>query len=496
LQRVTQPIRVGRYAIHSVIANGGMASVHFGTITGAGGFARTVAVKRMHRHLANDPEFLAMFVDEARLAGRIRHPNVVATLDVLAASDELLIVMDYVHGESLAELGRLSAARKARMPAPIACAVIADVLSGLHAAHETTDDQGKPLGIVHRDVGPENVLVGADGVARVADFGVARASGRLQVTREGQVKGKIAYMAPEQVRGGVVSRSADVYGASVVLWEILTGRRLFEGERDAQLVERILYGAIEAPIAVAPSVPEPLNAIVLRGLARDPEARFATAREMIDALAGAIRAASASEVSDWVESIAGEKLAERARMLAAIDRSRDAGETSSLPRDAPPAADAVTTQSPDVANLATVRLAGPVDAAKRRQVRHVVVPALVLAALCGVGVAFARFAVAPSAAPGMMRRLGARDAAGVVVSSPTGSDAERAGPSALEPAPLPPSVVPDPTPAPSANRASEPTQPRLRRVAPSPARASSPDACDPPYTTDADGTRHYKLKCL
>src|SRR5258708_2848873 len=210
-----------------------MASVHFGRFAGPGGFARTVAVKRMHPHLAKDPDFALMFVDEARTAARIRHPNVVATLDVLTASGELLIVMEYVHGESLGALMRLAAARKSRIPPPVACALVTDVLLGLHAAHEATDDHGQPLGIVHRDVSPENVLVGADGTARVLDFGVAKAVGRLQVTREGQIKGKIPYMSPEQVRGHALGRATDIFSASAVLWEMLAGRRLFDCALDA-----------------------------------------------------------------------------------------------------------------------------------------------------------------------------------------------------------------------------------------------------------------------
>jgi len=160
--------------------------------------------------------------------------------------------MEYTQGESLAQLMRLNAGRARRISPAVACAVAADVLAGLHAAHEATDDRGRPIGIVHRDVSPDNVLVGADGSARVFDFGVAKAVGRLQVTREGQVKGTIAYMAPEQVRGGAVDRSADVYSVAVVLWEMLTGRKLFDGDRDADIVENILFGAVDAPAAVAP----------------------------------------------------------------------------------------------------------------------------------------------------------------------------------------------------------------------------------------------------
>lgn len=485
LKDVTEPIQIGRYTIHGTLASGGMASVHLGKLTGPGGFARVVAVKRMHPHLAKDSEFVAMFVDEARLAARIRHPNVVATLDVLAASDELLIVMEYVHGESLAELVRLAAARKARMPAPVACAVIADVLAGLHAAHEATDEQGRSLGVVHRDVSPTNVLVGADGIARLADFGVARAAGRLQVTREGQVKGKIAYMAPEQVRGDPLGPAADIYGASVVLWEILTGRRLFVGQRDAQVVEGILYGAIEAPSAVASSVPEALNAVVLRGLARDPTVRFGTAHEMMQEITAAVRPASPSEVSDWVELLAADKLAERAEALTWIERERYA------------AAPSETTATPRHDELATAPRAA-VDANARAStspsvLRAALRPAVAVLGLGCLGVLAWRIAIASFPSAGGVRT-------GEGAEQPASVDAG----SALTAATLTIDSPGQPTgatasvPVDSAARPADPVEARPRR-APLPGNGGRPPGradCDPPYTIDADGTRHYKLRCL
>src|SRR5580700_10113505 len=212
-------LTVGRYALHHEIASGGMATVHIGRLLGPVGFARTVAIKRLHAHMARNPEFVAMFLDEARLAARIRHPNVVSTLDVVATEGELFVVMEYVPGDSLARL--LHAAREAGepVPLPVAASIMVDVLHGLHAAHEASDERGQPLGLVHRDVSPHNVLVGTDGAAHVIDFGIAKAAGRAQVTREGQLKGKLAYMAPEQLKGGTggskVDRRADVFGAAV-----------------------------------------------------------------------------------------------------------------------------------------------------------------------------------------------------------------------------------------------------------------------------------------
>ncbi|HEX7603641.1 MAG TPA: serine/threonine-protein kinase, partial [Polyangiaceae bacterium] len=173
-------IQLGRYALHAEIAAGGMATVYLGRLHGAVGFGRTVAIKRLHPHLAKDPEFVSMFLDEAHLAARVQHPNVVPTLDVVTSDRELFLVLEYVRGESFSALIRAARAAGQTLPIPVVVAVVVGLLNGLHAAHEATDEQGKPLGIVHRDVSPQNVLVGADGVARVLDFGVAKAATRLQ----------------------------------------------------------------------------------------------------------------------------------------------------------------------------------------------------------------------------------------------------------------------------------------------------------------------------
>jgi eukaryotic-like serine/threonine-protein kinase len=181
---------IGRYAIYDAIASGGMAVVHFGRLLGQAGFSRTVAIKRLHPQYATDPEFVAMFLDEAHLAVRVQHPNVVAPLDVVFADDELLVVMDYVSGETLAQLLRCT---HGGPPAPAVIArVLVDTLQGLHAAHCAVDEHGAPLSIVHRDVSPQNVIVGTDGLSRVLDFGVAKAAMRSHATKDGEVKGKIA----------------------------------------------------------------------------------------------------------------------------------------------------------------------------------------------------------------------------------------------------------------------------------------------------------------
>jgi serine/threonine-protein kinase len=311
---------IGRYALHGEIASGGMAVVHFGRLLGPVGFSRPVAIKRLHPQLARDPSVRAMFIDEARLASRIRHPNVVPTLDVVDHEGDLLLVMEYVHGESLQPLLRAVRKRGEHVPLRITLAIMSAVLHGLHSAHEATTETGQPLHVVHRDVSPQNIVVGVDGVARVLDFGIARATVRLEHTREGIVKGKLAYMAPEQLGGSVVDRRADVYASTVVLWEMLTGKRLFVREDGgAVLVEKLLRGTIEAPSAFAPGTPRLLDAIVLHGLARTPDQRFATAREMALALERLGELAPASEVGAWVETLAAPTLTERAVRLKQLE---------------------------------------------------------------------------------------------------------------------------------------------------------------------------------
>src|SRR5208337_354216 len=222
--------------------------------------------------------------------------NVAQTLDVVAEGGELLIVMEYVAGDSLARLLRAESVRQRQVPPSIVSSVMNGVLHGLHAAHTAKSDRGVPLGIVHRDVSPHNVIVGIDGLTRVIDFGVAKAAGRIQTTRAGVVKGKLPYMAPEQLGGQETSRLADIYAAGVVLWEMLTGRRMFKADDDATLLSAVLAGPKESPRRWVAGLPPALDAVVMRALARDPAARFATAREMADALVRAVPPALATDV--------------------------------------------------------------------------------------------------------------------------------------------------------------------------------------------------------
>jgi len=313
---------LGRYVLYHVIGVGGMASVHIARHVGAMGFCRTVAVKRLHEQFARDAEFVGMFMDEARLAARVNHPNVVSMLDVVTTSSEVCLVMEYVHGADLARLltrsGRGSH-HQAVDPA-LASAIMVGALRGLDAAHVATDDAGEPLQLVHRDVSPHNIFVGLDGIPRVLDFGVAKASSRVQVTREGQVKGKLAYMSPEQILSKPVDCRSDVFAAGIVLWELLTGHRLFAFEDAGATIHSILMRPRQAPSELQPSLSPAMDAVVLRALSIEVGERFPTAAAMASALEDACAPARTEKVSAWVNDLAGEQLERQQARVRAIEK--------------------------------------------------------------------------------------------------------------------------------------------------------------------------------
>ena len=344
---------VGRYVLYDQIASGGMASVHLGRLIGPVGFSRVVAVKRLHPAYAKDQGFVTMMLDEARLASRIRHPNVVPILDVVATADELLLVMEYVHGETLARL--LRAAKKAgeRIPAAVGAAIVIDTLRGLHAAHEATNAAGEPLGIVHRDVSPQNIVVATDGSARILDFGVAKAASRTQSTAEGQLKGKLGYFAPEQIAGGDVDRRVDIFAASIVAWECVTGRRLFSADDMIATIAQVMDGEIPSLRGSDLEIPDGYAAAVRRGLDRNPAQRFQTAEEMASAIEAALRPASREAVRAFVEKLAGPALAARLDIMQRIESGEVDDTVAQVPVDISP------DQSGKVPTLRATLSAGP-----------------------------------------------------------------------------------------------------------------------------------------
>jgi serine/threonine-protein kinase len=486
---------VGRYVLYGELASGGMATVHFGRLAGPVGFSRTVAIKRLHPHFAKDPDFVTMFLDEARLCGRIRHPNVVPTLDVVSTEGEIFIVMEYVAGEALSKLLKTAWQQNIPMPPRVAATVMSSVLHGLHAAHQTKDEHGQELGIVHRDVSPQNILVGSDGASRVLDFGVAKASGRLQTTRDGQVKGKIAYMGPEQLSGGNVTRQSDVYAAAVVLWEALAGRRLFDGETEAIVMVRAIEGRIDPPSTFNPAVDAATDAVVMRGLARALEQRFATARDMALAIEQTIGLASPYEVGEWVESVASEEIGRRAQSIADIESS---AARESVPRVSVADETGVPPHS-QVSSMSVARPALSVDPGghDKRVFRGVLGLALALAVagviLGGLGLRGSRASVASAGTPtqvahearalALVGAATAKSASSATASPPSSAaDPSTGTPPTGRPLPPPPSLSPFPAPLP----------------APAAAKPAKPNAaCDPPFTVDpSTGRKKYKLECL
>ena len=331
----------GRYLLQYEIASGGMASVYLARSLGAAGFERPIAIKRIHPHLAKKPVFVDMFLDEARLNARIAHPNVCSVFDFGEADGSYFMAMEYLVGQPLSRVLGAVATRHELLSSPrwhaLASRILADACQGLHAAHELCDDHGYPLHVVHRDFTPHNVFVTYDGAVKVFDFGVARAEGRLHQTETGMLKGKLAYMSPEQVRRRPIDRRADLWAMGVVLWELVTGERLF---RRASEVDTLLAIERDAPPRLAekcPSVAPELDAIVARALAREPADRYATAREMARELnrfvARSGEPVGVAEMAEWMESRFG---ATRDQRLRAVDEARGTvSETLTHPEGAP-----------------------------------------------------------------------------------------------------------------------------------------------------------------
>ncbi|MBI3207215.1 MAG: serine/threonine protein kinase [Myxococcales bacterium] len=356
---------VGRYVLYDEIASGGMATIHLGRMIGQVGFARTVAIKRLHPHFAKDPEFVAMFIDEARLAAGIRHPNVVATLDVVALEGDLFLVMEYVEGDSLSHLVKRVHARDQRIPPGVVSGILSNVLYGLHAAHTAADDRGEALSIVHRDVSPQNILVGLDGVARVVDFGVAKAARRIMETEAGRIKGKFRYMAPEQIRADKFDCRVDVFAAGIVLWEALVGRGLFVADEPMRTMSMVLEHEIPKPSSLVPELSPEVDAVVIRALARSPSERYASAREMAIDLENAIPPAVPRVIGEWVEALVGDALKQRAaRLIELGSESSAASAALALPASVmpPSVTPPPVTPPPEAAAAAPAPPAGPVVA--------------------------------------------------------------------------------------------------------------------------------------
>ncbi len=364
-----------------------------------------------------------MFLDEARLAARIRHPNVVSTIDVDRSPDGLFLVMELVEGHALHSILRHLAMQRQSMPMEVALRIIIDLLEGLHAAHELKDAEGNALNLVHRDVSPQNVLVGDNGVSRITDFGVALASSRLSTTRGAGIKGKIAYLSPEQVTGQGVDRRSDIFAAGIVLWELLTTRRLFRGDNEGQTVAMLLAGPKKPPQEVVPSIPGGVGAACMKALEKDPAERFPTAIAMADALERAAQAGGAS--------IANHRKV--AAYIAGLDLPRPATEALADAKDGAPA----SVPAPSFSKTGAVPLVASARPAPLRSRRWLVGLVVLLAGGAAAAAIVLRSGASRAPAGEDAPATAAAEPAPSASTTPptTASAAEEAGPAPLASAP-------------------------------------------------------------
>jgi serine/threonine-protein kinase len=326
--------QLGRYRLIAELGHGGMAEVYLADMRGQGNFHKLVVIKQIRAELAEDPEFLGMFLDEARLAARLSHPNVVQTNEVGDENGRYFMAMEYLDGQPLSRV-RHRLAGKRDLPLSMYLRILADVLAGLHHAHELHDFDGAHLGVVHRDVTPPNVFITYDGEVKVVDFGIAKARNSAAETKAGVVKGKVSYMAPEQARGEPpIDRRADVFAVGVLLWEAATGARLWKGMPELTILKHLLMGDIPAASSVSPDVAPALDAIIRKAMSPDRDDRYPTAAAMQSALEDYL-AELGEEVSrrEMGRRVAEAFRGDRARMKAVIDEqlAAPADGTAALP---------------------------------------------------------------------------------------------------------------------------------------------------------------------
>ena len=274
---MTTPL--GKYKLVKLIASGGMAEVYLAKQAGAAGFEKLVCLKRILPHLARDKQFVEMFLNEARLAARLDHPNIVSIYDLGETNGNYFIAMEFIDGPNLRGVGKRAAELNELLPIPEVLKIISMAAAGLQYAHDLTDEDGQPLGLVHRDISPDNILVHRNGAAKVVDFGIAKAANSSGVTRTGTLKGKVAYMPPEQLRGSPLDRRTDVFALGVVLYEMLAGKRPWDANSEVALIGKIMTEEAPPLSELRPDAPEELLAIVDRALAKEREQRYQSCHE-------------------------------------------------------------------------------------------------------------------------------------------------------------------------------------------------------------------------
>jgi serine/threonine-protein kinase len=321
----------GRYQLLKKLATGGMAQIYLARQLGPEGFEKFLVVKRILPHLAENDEFITMFLDEARIAARLNHPNVVQIFDLGAQDDSFFIAMEFIHGEDVRRVWKHADKVGRPIPLPLICRIIIDACAGLDYAHKKLDQTGRALNIVHRDISPQNILVSFEGGVKIVDFGIAKAADQATVTKSGVLKGKYSYMSPEQAAGQPIDCRTDIFALGVVLYELLTGTRLFKRATDIQTLNAVTECKIAPPSQINDRVPTDLDAIVMKALAKDRTQRFPEAKQLGAALEGWLLAnqlaGSTAVLSEFLHSIYADRLrneAEEGRLLVeTADGSRN-----------------------------------------------------------------------------------------------------------------------------------------------------------------------------
>jgi eukaryotic-like serine/threonine-protein kinase len=484
-----KPPVFGRYECLVPLGRGGMAEVWVARARGARGFEKLLAIKTMLPAMLDDPQAETMFLDEARLAARIRHPNVTEIFDLGEEAGQLFIAMDWIDGDSAAGLSR---ALNAPMPLPLALHIAIEAGKGLHAAHELLGPDGQPMGLVHRDVSPHNVLLSRTGLVVLSDFGIAKALGHTSRTETGVVKGKPGYMAPEQAMGGVVDRRADVFALGVVLYELTTRQHPFRGNNAIETAERLLRRPFVPPSAHVAGLPRELDAVILRALERDPDARYSTAEELAAELArvarGSVGEASAAQLGEFLQAHLGPQLALRDAALhaamsgAAASEARPAAALEPLPATArAPLAQEGVPKGVAVTQVSLSRVLPASEPASARG--KLVAMAMLLLALAGAGYWWRSEHLAADAAA-----LPPRSAASVAVSALPSATANQPSPSTITSAgPAVGQPATTPSAAPGARNPKPVLVPRARssstaeRLPPGGARPSKVPVRDPGF---------------
>jgi len=333
----------GKYLLHERISVGGMAEVFKATLQSPVGFERTLAIKRILPHLVDDERFISMLIDEAKMAVQLSHPNIAQVHDLGRVDRHYYIAMDFVDGEDMAEVERCQRRRGTPIPIAITAHITMSICAALQHAHEATWPGGQPLGLIHRDVSPTNVLVSFDGEVKVIDFGLAKAVGRRSQTRHGVVKGKLTYLSPEQARGDELDHRSDIYALGTCLWEWLTGKRLYLRDSDQEIIQAVRQGKVPSPRTIDTRVPEQLERIVMRALERERDRRYATALAMHDDLEAFVYAADARISRNDLAQYMARLFPDRVVPPAVADPSA-ADATSPNIGSPPPGLDRTTTQ--------------------------------------------------------------------------------------------------------------------------------------------------------